>query len=219
MKAVITGDIIHSTAIPIEQRPKLLQELDRIVNELRAIAPLEYEVFRGDSFQMVVGKAEEALRIAILTRAGLRKSTPKDTEGAWDARVAIGVGDIAFAGNHVTISDGEAFQYSGRAFDELGKSCLAVRTRWEGINEELKVSTPFADDIISNWTPTQSAVVYQSIAFQRNQREIAELQQQSPQNISKISVLAKEKLIRAYLTRYSNLITLNTQEACNSCSD
>ena len=211
MKAVITGDIINSSAIPIEQRPRLLRELDHIATDLKALSPLEYEVFRGDSFQMVVGKAEAALQIAILIRAGLRKSTPRDTDGTWDARVAIGVGGIEFASRHITASDGEAFQYSGRAFDELGKSCLAVRTRWKSVNEELKVSTLFADDIISNWTPTQSLVIYQSIAFQKTQKEIAELQQQSPQNISKISVLARERLIRSYLTRYHDLITLNAK--------
>ena len=211
MKAVITGDIINSTTIPMEQRPRLLQELNHIVNDLKSLSPLEYEVFRGDSFQMVADKAAEALRIAILIRAGLRKSTPKDTDGTWDARMAIGVGGIEFAARHITASDGEAFRYSGRAFDELGKSCLAVRTRWESVNEELKVSTLFADDIISNWTPTQSLVIYQSIAFQKTQKEIAELQQESPQNISKISVLARERLIRSYLTRYHDLITLNAK--------
>ncbi len=209
MKGVITGDIINSAAIPIEQRTKLLQQLDGMIKDLAVLSPLQYEVFRGDSFQVIVDKAESALSIGVLIRAGLRKSTPKDAEAIWDARIAIGVSDVEFMARHVVASDGEAFQYSGRAFDELGKRNLIVRTRSENVNEELKVSTLFADDIISNWTPTQSFVVYQSLAFQKTQKEIAMQQRQSAQNISKISMLAKEKLIRSYIGRYRYLITLN----------
>ncbi len=209
MKGVITGDIINSAAIPIEQRTKLLQQLDGMIKDLAVLSPLQYEVFRGDSFQVIVDKAESALSIGVLIRAGLRKSTPKDAEAIWDARIAIGVSDVEFMARHVVASDGEAFQYSGRAFDELRKRNLIVRTRWENVNEELKVSTLFADDIISNWTPTQSFVVYQSLAFQKTQKEIAMQQRQSAQNISKISMLAKEKLIRSYIGRYRYLITLN----------
>lgn len=209
MKAVITGDIIHSTSIAIEQRAALLQCLEAILAELRLLSPLKYEIFRGDSFQIVVENAESALQIAILIRAGLRRSTPKTSNTIWDARLAIGTGNIDFVANRIVTSDGEAFQNSGRAFDNLGKNNLVIKTRWENINEELKVSTLFADDIISNWTSAQAYVVYQSLAFEKTQKEIASQQQQSAQNISKLSVLAKEKLIRAYINRYQNLIILN----------
>ncbi|MDY3853231.1 MAG: hypothetical protein SO013_10205 [Prevotella sp.] len=209
MKAVITGDIINSTSIALNQRAALLQCLETILNELRCLSPLEYEIFRGDSFQIVVEKAESALQIAILIRAGLRHNISQYSHTIWDARLAVGVGDIDFVTNHIVTSDGEAFQYSGRAFDELGKNNLIIKTRWENINEELKVSTLFADEIISNWTPAQAYVVYQSLALKKTQKEIASQQQQSAQNISKLSILAKEKLIRTYINRYQNLIILN----------
>lgn len=209
MKAVITGDIINSTSIALDQRAALLQCLETILTELRCLSPLEYEIFRGDSFQIVVEKAESALQIAILIRAGLRHNISQNSHTVWDARLAIGVGGIDFVTNNIVTSDGEAFQYSGRAFDELGKNNLVIKTRWENMNEELKVSTLFADEIISNWTPAQANVVYQSLALKKTQKEIASQQQQSAQNISKLSVLAKEKLIRAYINRYQNLIIHN----------
>ncbi len=211
MNAVITGDIINSTAVPFEQRATLLQILAQTVNDLKHLSPMKFEMFRGDSFQILIEKAEQALLIAVLVRAGLRKNTPKHSNDTWDARMAIGVGDIEFVANNVVTSDGEAFQYSGRAFDELGKNNLVIKTRWEEVNEELKVSTMFADDVISSWTPTQSFVIFQSLAFHKTQKEIAEQQKQSSQNISKISVLAKEKLMRQYINRYCNLITLNQE--------
>jgi hypothetical protein len=207
MKAVITGDIINSTAIPIEQRPQLLQALDNIVSDLKHLCSMKYEVFRGDSFQILIDQTEWALLVAVLVRAGLRMNTPKNSKLIWDARVAVGVGNVEFVADQIVASDGEAFQLSGRAFDELGKQNLVVKTESEPINEELKVSTMFADDIISNWTPAQSFVVFESLAFEKSQKEIAEAQEQSAQNISKISLLAKEKLIRQYINRYHQLIT------------
>ena len=209
MNAVITGDIISSTSIPFEERKKLLEIFDKIVNDLQSLCELKYEIFRGDSFQILVEKAELALEVAVLIRAGLKMNTPENSKIIWDARVAIGVGEIEFIDDKVITSDGEAFKYSGRAFDELIKTNLTIKTRWNNINEELKLSTLFADDIISNWTEIQAFVVYKSLLLNKSQKEIADEQNKSAQNISKISVNAKEKLIRQYINRYYNLILLN----------
>lgn len=209
MNAVITGDIISSTSIPFEERKKLLDIFDKIVNDLQSLCELKCEIFRGDSFQILVEKAELALEVAVLIRAGLKMNTPENSKIIWDARVAIGVGEIEFIDDKVITSDGEAFKYSGRAFDELIKTNLTIKTRWDNINEELKLSTLFADDIISNWTEIQAFVVYKSLLLNKSQKEIADEQNKSAQNISKISVNAKEKLIRQYINRYYNLILLN----------
>lgn len=209
MNAVITGDIISSTSIPFEERKKLLEIFDKIVNDLQSLCELKCEIFRGDSFQILVEKAELALEVAVLIRAGLKMNTPENSKIIWDARVAIGVGEIEFIDDKVITSDGEAFKYSGRAFDELIKTNLIIKTRWDNINEELKLSTLFADDIISNWTEIQAFVVYKSLLLNKSQKEIADEQNKSAQNISKISVNAKEKLIRQYINRYYNLILLN----------
>lgn len=209
MNAVITGDIISSTSIPFEERKKLLEIFDKIVNDLQSLCELKCEIFRGDSFQILVEKAELALEVAVLIRAGLKMNTPENSKIIWDARVAIGVGEIEFIDDKVITSDGEAFKYSGRAFDELIKTNLTIKTRWNNINEELKLSTLFADDIISNWTEIQAFVVYKSLLLNKSQKEIADEQNKSAQNISKISVNAKEKLIRQYINRYYSLILLN----------
>ena len=36
------------------------------------------EFFRGDSFQMIIDAPENAMKIAVLLRAGLRSCTPKE---------------------------------------------------------------------------------------------------------------------------------------------
>ncbi len=206
IKGVITGDIINSTKISTDQRQQLIDAIQQVATELNILSPLEIEFFRGDSFQLIADKPEEALKIAVLLRTGIQCHTPSESTMIWDARIALGVGEISYTAEKIVISDGEAFHFSGREFDEIGKRRLTIRTRWQDINDELKVSTAFADDIISNWTPTQAGIVYPALLYQISQKNIAARYNKTAQNISKLLATAKEELIRIYLERYSNLI-------------
>lgn len=71
----------------------------------------------------------------------------------------------------VTESDGEAFRNSGWEFDELGKRKLAIRTPWQNMNDELKVSTAFADDIVSEWSVAQAQAIYASLIHSKRKRD------------------------------------------------
>ncbi|MGM9842493.1 MAG: hypothetical protein ACI31D_09875 [Candidatus Limisoma sp.] len=207
IKGVITGDIIESSAIQIKYRDFLLESIQTIVEELSVIEPLKVEFFRGDSFQMLIGSPENAMRIAVLLRAGLRSRTPIECKKPWDARLSLGVGTISYYSNNTVLSDGEAFQYSGRGLDEIGKRCLVVKTKWAEIDEELQVSTAFADEVISSWSVPQSQAAYQALLYDISQKEIARRLQQSAQNISKLLSAARVNHIRMYIDRYYNLIS------------
>lgn len=206
IRGVITGDIIKSTTVKTEWRETLLNSIRSVADELALLTPLKLEFFRGDSFQVVVANPEEALKVAVLLRAGLKSKTPQESKNPWDARIALGIGDISYSSDKVVVSDGEAFHYSGWELDEIGKRRLAVRTRWEDVNDELKVSTAFADDIISGWSFSQAFVIYSALLYQIPQREIAHKINKSAQNVSKLLGAAKENLIRMYLERYAVLI-------------
>lgn len=99
---------------------------------------------------MVVDNKDYALSVAIAIRTALRTNTPEGQE-PWNTRIAIGIGEISFQSPYIVTSDGEAFRFSGREFDNLGKRRLTIVTPREDINEELKLNTSFADDIISKW--------------------------------------------------------------------
>ena len=199
IKGVITGDIINSSAIQIEYRDFLLKSIQKIAEELNVIEPLKIEFFRGDSFQMVINNPENAMQIAILLRAGLKSHTPKGCEKPWDARLSLGVGTISYHADNVVLSDGEAFQYSGRE--------LIVKTRWSDVNDELLVSTAFADDVISSWSVSQSQAAYHALLCNTAQKDIAKKLHKSAQNISKLLSAAKVNLVQMYLDRYHNLIS------------
>lgn len=207
IKGVITGDIIDSSAIALKYRDFLLESIRKIVKELEIIEPLSIEFFRGDSLQMVVSTPENAMQIAVLLRAGLKKNTPKEIKKPWDVRLSLGIGTISYHAEQIVLSDGEAFQYSGRELDEMGKQRLIVKTRWEDVNEELKVSTAFADEIISAWSVPQAEAVYQALLYNISQKDIANKLQTSAQNVSKLLIAAKASLIQMYIDRYRHLLS------------
>lgn len=207
IKGVITGDIIESSAIQIKYRDFLLKSIREIADELSVIEPLRIEMFRGDSFQTVINSPENAMKIAVLLRAGLKGHTPKECKKPWDARLSIGVGTISYHADNTVLSDGEAFQYSGRTLDEMGKRRLVVKTRWADVNEELQVSGAFADEVISSWSVPQSQAAYQALLYNTSQKEIAHKFQKSAQNISKLLGAAKLNLVQMYIDRYHKLIS------------
>ena len=207
IKGVITGDIIESSAIQIKYRDFLLKSIREIADELSVIEPLRIEMFRGDSFQAVIDSPENAMKIAVLLRAGLKGHTPKECKKPWDARLSIGVGTISYHADNTVLSDGEAFQYSGRTLDEMGKRRLVVKTRWADVNEELQVSGAFADEVVSSWSVPQSQAAYQALLYNISQKEIANKFQKSAQNISKLLGAAKVNLVQMYIDRYHKLIS------------
>ena len=219
MKGVITADVVGSTQIKIEDRgtlPALLRELIREIAQCHPELKLQVDIFRGDSFQVWVEKPECAPLVALLLRAGLRMSALRAGEQQLDARISVGIGDVAYRDAQVSQSDGEAFVLSGRGFDQLGKQQrLMVQTPSETANEELRVETAFVDDIVSNWSALHSKIMYQALLYETSQGELAEKNGTSQQNVRKRLEKAKVKLIRMYLDRVASLI-IATQNQRNN---
>ena len=75
------------------------------------------------------------------------------------------------------------------------------------MNDELLVSTAFADDVISSWSVSQSQAAYHALLCNTAQKDIAKKLHKSAQNISKLLSAAKVNLVQMYLDRYHNLIS------------
>ena len=95
IKGVITGDLVNSTNIAAEWRQAVVGALYKCAADFSPLTPINIEMYRGDSFQVVVGNPEYALTVAVAFRAKLRASTPEKKE-MWDARVSVGIGDVSF---------------------------------------------------------------------------------------------------------------------------
>ena len=197
MKAVITADIVNSTKIKEDNRYLLIEEINKIIQDLQVLSPLKCEMYRGDSFQVVVVDVKYSLEIAVLIRLGLKKSNLLE-RGKLDARMAIGVGDISFEHKQVILSDGEAFRLSGRTFELLNKRRLLIATSVDNVNELLNVMLAFIDDLVINLSSTQSRYLYDSLLYNISQVELANMYNTTQPNIAKHLKSAKENLFRLF---------------------
>ncbi len=205
IKGIITGDIVDSSFIPNEWKSKISETLKKVIADFRVQTPANIEMFRGDSFQIIVEEPSSTLAIGIALRAALRANTPNSLS-PWDARISIGIGEVSYESESIVTSDGEAFRLSGREFDTLGKRRIAICTSHEELNAELKLNTAFADEIITKWTPKQAEVIYVGLIKEALQKDMAESLGMKLSNFNKHWNLAHGGLILAYIDRFESLI-------------
>jgi hypothetical protein len=147
MTSVITGDLIDSR----KQKSKDWVEGLKKILSLFGEAPLQWEVYRGDEFQIEIKNPEDALLSAILVKAHLKSIK-------LDARMSIGFGDKTHAAEKISESNGSAFIHSGELFETLKKQkvTLAIQTANPLIDEKMNLMLQLALTFMDNW-PAQSA--------------------------------------------------------------
>lgn len=213
--AVITGDIVGSKSIDIDERENLLHVLKKSFDEINENVIKDhhstFEIFRGDSFQAVLRKPELSLIVSILIRARLRSENANIPlkKKNWDARLAIGIGDIQFNTNKTVESDGQAFLFSGRDLDnmKITGERFRIQTPWSEVNAEMKVSFAFADSVISHWSKYQAQVFYYYLLQNEKQKELAERFNISQPAIHKRLSTGNVECIDLLRIRFENLIS------------
>ena len=171
IKGVITGDIIESTKLSDDENNTLIQGLNYIIDELEQNKTIRGEIFRGDSLQCLVHKPSQTLKIALLIKTyvkGIDSINKKQkneldkliNKPIFDIRLAIGIGEINSEKEKLSISQGEAFNLSGRLLDDMkNKQTIAIKTN-DKYKEELDTSFKLLDFIVSNATQNQCEVIY-----------------------------------------------------------
>ena len=213
--AVITGDIIGSGKLAKEEREDLLSNLKSLFGELNRHITKEKEppaeIFRGDSFQMVLQQPEQALLVGLLIRARLRSLTASDDHEAqnyWDARVAIGIGEVTFRADRIVESDGTAFHLSGRGLDDMKKKrSLRIRTPWPEVDEELEVACALSETIVNRWTIAQAKVIYPYLLEKKTQQALAKAFNITQGAVSqRLNEAGNVDAIKLFIRRYEQLI-------------
>jgi len=170
--AVITGDIIGSTVYHKVTKKSLGEPITsafRIIKTWKKqLIYSPVQIYRGDSFQVVLNDPVYALRAAVIIRAALRSFAKVPAPARLlDCRIAIGIGktELAKLPQHQIINDtsnwlGKAFTYSGALLDDKeSRGNLMVRTPWSNINRELEIEFALLDLIIENWGHGRSEVM------------------------------------------------------------
>lgn len=196
LRAVITADIVGSTLLTKAGLKKLMKELDGI------LTGHSYEFFRGDSFQVYVKSAEEALLLILKLRTTAVKYSPKDF--GCDIRAAIGIGEVKSIIKVLHTATDEAFVLSGRAFDTLKppqRLLFSCSEKNKTVQLGLQVVGDFIDYVFRHLTIKQAGVLSELLQS-RTQMETAKLLKKSQATVNKHAQAAGwpelEKLIANY---------------------
>ena len=175
MTAIITGDIVNSQKVDSKLWLKDLKSVLRKYGK----SPENWEIFRGDMFQLEVD-TKDAVLAAIVIKAHIK------TYEKLDVRIAIGIGDTSYRSKKITESNGDAYMHSGRCFEGLKRNRLAIVTPWpEDIDEEINLYLILASLTMDSWTPaTADTMAYALLHPDYNQATISKKLKKSQSTIS-----------------------------------
>lgn len=200
--AVLTGDIVGSSNLKPAQRKKLLSELKSTSKEIRKlykdVIPFDVDIFRGDSWQLLVTEPRLALRIALLFRSTLKG---KMNIREFDSKIFIGVGTInSLPGERVSLGNGDAFVFSGRGLEKLKKYRMGIDYPAFDKNEYLNLIVQLIDVFAANWTIKQSTSISGALKgwTQKRIADSLELKQQT----------VYDHLIGSYLPHIENALKI-----------
>lgn len=142
MIAIITGDIVNS------RRKKSIDWIDGFKKLLHTYGktPADWEIFRGDEFQIEIKNTEEVLVTALQIKAYFKSLN-------LDVRMSIGFGDKSYKSRKISESNGTAFARSGEVFETLKKQKinLAVNSGDIAFDFQINLILRLCLTFMDNW--------------------------------------------------------------------
>lgn len=169
MTSVITGDIINSKSVKL---PEAYLEQIRATLQVLGTEHTDWEIFRGDSFQIEIKDPLQAFWQCVYIKACLK------TRKELDARMAIGIGEKTYEAKTISEANGTAFIRSGEMFEKLKreKTNLLINTGKEKLDAELNVYFQLTLIAMDYWTPNSAEMVKLSLENpEMNQQQLGEL--------------------------------------------
>ena len=142
MIVILTGDIINSRKVPSK---KWIDDLKTIFQSIGK-SPNDWEIYRGDEFQLEIKNIEDALIIAFQIKAFFKSIN-------LDVRMSLGFGEKTHKTRKITESNGSAFVRSGETFETLKKQKLnlAINSGNAEFDEELNLMLKLTLSFMDNW--------------------------------------------------------------------
>ena len=187
MNAVISGDIVSSTALNELElellRKNVMQLIDKFTVDPSGQAgdiPFYGHLIKGDYIECYLKEPKDSLRLALLIKTlvkmmVLEKSPDKALEKKrllfrkYGVRLAIGIGSMRTVDIQQGIMDGEAIYLSGRKIDDqrssnkekvVIKNTLFFETTDNKLKEQGSVLVDLLDVLLTNATARQCKVLH-----------------------------------------------------------
>ena len=192
MIGIITADLINSRKVPAAQ---WMQELKKELKQWGKEGT-DWEIYRGDSFQLRIKEPEQLLFVAIFLKAAIKSMAPLDI------RMGLGVGEENFISDRLLENNGTAYVYSGEIFEALEKEQQGIMFKSENkeLNEEINLMLRLALTIMDDWSINSAKIVCLSFKHpEKNQTALGAME-----NISQNSVSAR--LSRAHFEVINTLV-------------
>ena len=192
--------MIIKTIVTRTAEKKLLKVLKRV------LLPHQFEFYRGDSFQVYIKNAGDALKTALLCRA-VAIGIGEIAAAPSDVRISIGIGKVKGTVTALGTAKGDAFVLSGRGLDELTKnnSRLAIASNNKLASQGLEVIADYINSIFKNMTGKQAGVIFELLKGE-SQRSVATKLKKSNSTINSHVNAGRWPEIERLLQQYENII-------------
>jgi hypothetical protein len=221
MNAVITGDLVHFTELVKEDKLQLLNDINASLKQWAKDYDMEYEFYRGDSFQCFLEHPHESLRLALIIKAYIKslnnleegsvyrpatgKRTVLFTLMEFDSRISLGIADNNFRSESLATSNGDAFVLSGRNLDHLKDTKYKIGIATNDRNaRELETGGVLIDHIISRATALQCEVIYLKL-LGYNETDISKQLNVNQSAVNQRSTAAGWNAIHTFVERFEEL--------------
>jgi len=154
MIVILTADIINSRKLSSK---KWMNEFKQLLNSFGK-SPNDWEIYRGDEFQLEIKNLEDAFLIAFQLKAFFKSIS-------LDVRMSLGFGDKTYKTKKITESNGSAFIRSGELFETLKKQKinLAVNSGNPDFDEEFNLIVQLSMSFMDSWLQQSAEFVLVAI--------------------------------------------------------
>lgn len=154
MIVILTADIINSRKLSSK---KWMNDFKQLLNSFGK-SPNDWEIYRGDEFQLEIKNPEDAFLIAFQLKAFFKSIN-------LDVRMSLGFGDKTYKTKKITESNGSAFVRSGELFETLKKQKinLAVNSGNVDFDEEFNLIVQLSMSFMDSWLQQSAEFVLVAI--------------------------------------------------------
>lgn len=211
VKATISADIVSSTALSVFDLMHLQSVIRQFLDELSVKSQNTDwgRLFKGDSVEIFLSNPHEALRVALLLKALVKKTFVESNMEAkqslfkkFGIRIAIGIGEMRVADKNRDVLDGEAIYYSGRALEKGTKEGLSIKrtmffaSKDSLFSEQMDVMLGLLDMLFKEATSKQCEVLYYKLL-----------------GMSEVEIAEKLGVVQSVVNQHSNAIGWNAIES------